>query len=174
MKAILILVLVAAALLAGARQSSARPLRGFVTLGVMSDLNDQHFPTIGGGIVLDLINSWVSVGGQGDVLFSNGYAAGRGGPIAQANIVRRQRFRLFAIGGLIWGEEAGPMFGAGLEMWSKGPIGFRVSVEDYLAQVAGFDCGFYGFSQSYCDANLHGGRSYIGHQPSARFGISWR
>lgn len=174
MKALLIAIVVAAGVVGAPRQSSAQQPRGFVTFGLSSDVNDQHFPGIGGGIVVDLWKTWISVGGEGDVFFSNGYVAGRGGPIAQANFIRHRAFRPFVIAGYGWGEQAGPMFGAGVELWSRGRIGFRASVQDHLAQIGGFDCGSLGYDQSYCDANLRGGRAYIAHQPSVQFGIVWR
>ena len=174
MKAMLVATVVAAMGFAGPRQAAAQQPRGFIMFGISSDVNDQHFPGIGGGVLFDLAKSWVSVGGQGDIFFSNGYVAGRGGPIAQANLTRHRAFRPFAIGGFGWGEESGPMFGAGIDVASRGRIGFRASVQDYLQQVGGFDCRVLGYSQSYCDANLHGGRPYTPHQPSVQLGIVWR
>ena len=67
---------------------------------------------------------------------SNGYFAGRGGPIAQANFNNRGAFLFFAIGGSALGEESGPMFGAGVELGTRGRVGFRATVQDYREKVS--------------------------------------
>ena len=107
MKALSIAIAVVGVVVGAPLQSSAQQPRGFVTFGISSDVNDQHFPGIGGGAVFDLWKPWISVGAEGDVFFSNGYAAGRGGPIAQANFVRHRVFRPFVMGGYGWGEVVG-------------------------------------------------------------------
>src|SRR4030095_530340 len=80
--------------------------------------------------VFDLINSWVSVGGEGDLFVSDGYGAGRAGPIGQFNFIRHRALRPFVIGGVAWGENDGPMVGSGMELWARDRIGFRVSAQD--------------------------------------------
>src|SRR3954447_4145431 len=136
--------------LAGSSQVSAQQLQGFVTGGSSAGENGEQFPTIGGGLLIDVARGWVSAGGQADVFFSNGYATGRGGVLAQANIVRRRAVRPFIVGGFGWGEDAGPTFGAGIEVWS-GRVGFRASVQHYETRVRSFDCAFFGVSQASCD-----------------------
>jgi hypothetical protein len=158
---------------AGPSQVSAQQLQGFVTGGTSAGENREQFPTVGGGVLLDVAKGWASVGGQGDVFFSNGYATGRAGVLAQGNIVRRRAFRPFVVGGYGWGEDAGPMFGAGIEWWS-GRLGFRASVQHYRTHVQGFDCLHFGYTQAQCDADFRGGQPYTQHQPSVQFGVSWR
>lgn len=65
MRLMWIAAIVVAALLAGPRQSSAQELRGFVTLVISSNVNDEHDPGIGAGVVLDLAKGWVSVANRG-------------------------------------------------------------------------------------------------------------
>jgi opacity protein-like surface antigen len=173
MRSIPIAVLTAALAVSAAQAAAAQQWLGYAALSVNSDLNDQRFPGIAGGVLVDVARSWVSVGGQGDMFFSGGYVAGRGGPIAQINVLGRSPVRAFVLGGYAWGEQAGPMIGAGVDI-GKGRVRFRVSVQDYLARVNGFDCALMGLEQAYCDANFHGGRSYTGHQPSVQVGIVWR
>ena len=172
MKAMLIAVMTTLAV-AGASRVSAQQPQGFVTGGISTGENDERFPTVGGGVLFDVARGWVSAGAQGDLFFSNGYVAGRGGVLAQANVIRRRAVRPFVVGGFGWGEDAGPTFGAGIEVWS-GRVGFRASVQDYRTHVLGFDCLSLGYTQAYCDANLRGGKPYTQHQPSVQFGIVWR
>ena len=161
---------------AGPSQVSAQQLQGFVTGGTSAGENREQFPTIGGGVLLDVAKGWASVGGQGDIFFSNGYAAGRGGLLAQANVIRRRAVRPFFVGGYSWGEDAGSTFGAGIEWWS-GRIGFRASVQDYRAHIQRFgyvDCLQQGGTASACDAALREAKPLTKHLPTVQFGISWR
>lgn len=128
LSSMLMLVAVAAAVFVGPRELSAQRRSAFATIGVV---NFRDSPVIvapiGGGLVFDVLDSWASVGGRGDLLFSGGYFSGRGGPIAQINFIRDRAFRPFAIAGFAWGEEAGAMFGAGIEAWSQGRAFGRAS-----------------------------------------------
>ncbi len=136
--------------LIGLRESSAQQLHGFVTGGIHSDGQkryEQHYPGVGGGVLFAMMKSRFELGGQGDFVLSGGYASGRGGPVGQLNFIRNRALRPFAIAGVARGENSGPMFGAGVELWSRGRV--RVSAHDYLAA-----------------ATLH--------QASVQFGISWR
>jgi len=120
----------------GASPVAAQERHYFVTGGFSRSINDELFPGVGGGVLVELPGSWVSVGARGDVLFSGGYAAGRGGPIAQVALVRRRSARPFVMAGFAWGEEAGPMLGAGIDVWSRGRTGFRASFQDYVTNVS--------------------------------------
>lgn len=155
-----------------APRAEAQEWRGFANAGVMSDVNEQRFPSFAGGVLFDLPTSWVSAGAQGEVFVSWPYAAGRGAVFGQANVVRRGAVRPFLLAGYGWGESAGMMFGGGVEVRVPNRrIGLRATVEDYVTQVAGFDCGYLGYSQSYCDQSLRGGRAYAVHQLAVRVGI---
>jgi hypothetical protein len=169
--AIGVVVLMLVAALSHGRPANAQELRGFAGAGVASDLNSRY-PAAGGGVLLDLPGSWVTAGGEADLFTSGGYVAGRGAAFGQGNVIRRGTVRPFGLAGYGWGESGGPMIGAGVDVRFPGRrIGLRASVEDYLVQVHGFDCGSLGYTQSYCDANLKVGRAYTGHQVSMRFGI---
>ena len=136
MRTLTIAAVIAAATLVTAESASAQNFRGFVGGGVMSDVNDEHFPTAGGGVLFDLGQPWVSAGGQGEVFFSWPYVAGRGGMFLQGNVVPKGPVRPFVLAGFGSGESDGAMFGAGVEFRPRaGAAGFRASVEDYLAKV---------------------------------------
>ena len=151
--------------------AAAQDLRGFVTAGTVSDLNDQRFPAFGGGVAVDLGTPWVSAGAQGEVFVSWPYYAGRGGLFVQGNVLGRRAIRPFILAGFGDGEYAGPMIGAGIELRPHGHLGLRATVEDYLGRVEGFDCAAYGVSRSGCDAYLHGGQPYTFHQLTLRVGL---
>jgi hypothetical protein len=157
-------------------ETSAQRLHGFATFGVHEDINKEFFPGAGGGVVLDFLNSWASAGGQGDLFFSNGYVSGRGGPIGQFHFIRQGLMRPFATAGYVWGEVTGPgpTVGGGLEFWSKGRFGFRADAQVYPITTEGLNCAALGYSQSYCDTYLNGGRPHTSYPVSVRVGISWR
>ena len=176
MKTVVIGVFMTVLAVAAPSEVSAQQLQGFVTGGSSAGENGEQFPTIGGGVLVDVARGWVSVGGQGDVFFSNGYATGRGGVLAQANVIGRRAVRPFIVGGFAWGEDAGSTFGAGIEVWS-GRVGFRASVQDYRTHPLGFDvvdCIQRGDTESFCDARLREAKPGTKHQPSVQFGIVWR
>jgi hypothetical protein len=136
-----IAVFVVVATVAAAGRLGAQDLRGFVAAGVMSDPNGQRFPAFGGGVLIDLGQPWLSAGGEGEMFVSWPYFAGRGAVFAQGNVMRRGPLRPFVVGGMGFGESAGPMFGAGIDVRpGNRRIGVRAAVEDYLAHVEGFDC----------------------------------
>ncbi len=168
----IVVVLIVVGVLAQAGAVSAQQVRGFAGGGIVSDLNDQRFATILGGAVVDLPTSWFSAGGQADMFISWPYVAGRGTVFGQVNIVGRGPVRPFLLGGYGFGEDAGPMIGGGVEVRPPNRrLGLRVSVEDYLASVGGFDCVGLGYTQSYCDTNLKGGRADTGHQVTVRIAV---
>ena len=156
------------------RSGAAQALSGFGTFTINSDVNGQRFTGASGGVLIDLAGSWVSAGVQGDVFVSWPYFAGRYGPVGQLNVVRRGPVRMFAIGGYSWGEQSGPMIGAGVEFWTGDHLGFRATVQDYLARMQGVDCTHFTYDRAFCEAELHGGNPWVGHQPTVQLGITWR
>ena len=171
MRILRIPVLVVLATVAGASVVSAQNVRGFVTGGVISDVNQQRFPSAGGGVLVDVGQPWVSAGAQGETFWQWPYFAGRGTIFGQGNLVPRGPIRPFILGGVGFGETAGPMFGGGVELRPPNQrVGLRVSVEDYVVRIGGLDCGSYGL-QSYCDANPRDARGYTEHQVTVRVGV---
>jgi hypothetical protein len=109
--------------------------RGFADAGQGSTVNGSKFGTFGGGLVVDLGQPWFSAGAQGEALTSGGYYAGRGAVFGQVNPLGRSPFRPFVLGGYGFGEEAGPLVAAGLEVRpAGGRLGFRLAVEDYMTR----------------------------------------
>jgi hypothetical protein len=108
-------------------------LRGFAVAGGGSTGGGTNFRTFGGGLTADLGQPWVSAGAQGEALTSGGYYAGRGAVFGQVNPFGRSAIRPFVLGGFGFGEEAGPLVGAGVELRpTGGRFGFRLAVEDYI------------------------------------------
>ena len=153
---------------------AAQPLAGFASFGVHQDTNDQSNVSVSGGVTLDLPTEWVSAGAMGDLFMSWPYFGGRATLFGQGNLMRRQKVRPFVLGGVGWGEFAGPMFGGGIEIRSAKGLGLRVSVQDYLAKIEGFDCGRLGYDKDYCESNWNGGRPYTKHQVTVLVGVAWR
>jgi hypothetical protein len=171
MRASGIVVLIVLAAAPGVSVVSAQDLRGFVGGGVISDVNHQRFPSLGGGVVVDVGQPWVSAGAQGETFWQWPYFAGRGAVFAQGNLSPGRRIRPFVLGGVGFGESAGPMFGGGVEFRSphRRP-GLRVSIEDYVSRVGGLDCASPGL-HSYCDANQRAATDRVEHQVAVRVGV---
>lgn len=170
MRILKVVAVMTLATLAGVRCASAQDVRGFVNGGVMSDMNNQHFPAVAGGALVDLGQPWVSAGAQGEVFMSWPYFGGRGAVFGQGNLVARGPVRPFVLGGFGWGESAGPMFGGGVDVGPRDRrIGFRFAIEDYLLRASGYDCSVVG-----CAADPHGGRPFTGHQVTVRVGLLFR
>ena len=137
-----VFVVTAIALLAGAHAASAQEVRGLTFGGLTGDVNGQSYPAFGGGVLVDLGQRWVSAGAQGEAFVSWPYFAGRGALFGQGNLAPGKLVNPFVVGGVGFGEDAGPMFGAGLEARVPGQrVGFRFSVEDYTVRFNGFDGG---------------------------------
>ena len=169
----IVFALVLAGSVAVPRAGAAQPLFGFATLSHNSDLNGQRFGGASGGVLVDLARAWISVGAEADLFVSWPYFAGRVGPLVQVNLLRGAPVRIFALTGTSWGEQAGPMIGGGVEVWTR-RIGFRATVQDYLARVEGIDCGLYGIDPQSCETGFHGGRPWTSHQPTVQVGIVFR
>ena len=158
-------LLVAAVVLSVAAVPStagAQPVavRGIAAVGSASDVNREQVFALGGGVVADLGQRFVSAGAQGDAFTSDGYWAGRGSVFGQFNLVRTPAIRLFALTGVGFGEYDGPMVGGGLDIWpDEGRFGFRLAFEDYLVKYDRYDSGL-----------QPAGRT-TGHQLSVKLGV---
>lgn len=118
----------------------AQDTRGFIGAAMSSNVNQDHYAGVGGGVTIDLGTPWVSGGGQGEALISWPYFAGRGALFAQANLPNRSQFRPLMIGGIGMGEDAGPLVGAGVDMRQRGTrYGFRLTVEDYVVRYVSYE-----------------------------------
>ena len=166
------IVMVVFASLSHAGLTSAQELRGFAGAGLVSDVNDNRFPGFGGGVLFDLPTGWLTAGAQGEMFVSWPYVAGRGAVFGQVNPLRRGVVRPVFLAGYGFGVSEGPMIGGGVELRPPDRrIGFRVTVEDYMARVDGLDCVSLGYSPSYCAAELRGGRPYTEHQLTVRVAL---
>ena len=170
MKLSVVIAMAFSVLSGGAAPVSAQQLRGFITAGGSSDLNTYH-PAIDIGVLRDAFTTWVSAGAEADIMFGNGYVSGRGAVFGQANLYPRRNIRPFLLGGFGWGEDSGPVLGAGLEVWAKRRVGLRLNVRDFVAQFGPSSCN--GYPESFCDLYLHGGKPHSIHQPSIHVGVVW-
>jgi hypothetical protein len=149
---------------------SAQDLRGFATGGVTSDVNHQRFPSMAGGLVLNVGQPWLSVGAQGETFWLWPYFAGRGTVFGQGNLTSKGRIRPFVLGGAGFGVYGGPMVGGGVEIrQANRRLGVRVTVEDYLSQISEFDCA--PGSLRHCGTTSRETRSHLEHQVALRVGL---
>ena len=171
MKAVRIIACFALATSAGVSVALAQAVRGFVAGGVISDVNHERFPSAAGGVLVNLGQPWLAVGAQGETFWLWPYFAGRGTVFAQGSLSPKGGIRPFVLGGVGFGESAGPLIGAGVELRPPNRrVGVRVSVEDYLSRIGRWPCESYGL-QSHCEANPRAARGYIEHQLAVRIGV---
>ena len=90
MRALRLAVLLALVTHAGVATVSAQDLRGFVAGGVTSEVTHQ-FPSVAGGVLVNVGEPWVSVGAQGETFWQWPYFAGRGTLFAQGNLISKGR-----------------------------------------------------------------------------------
>jgi hypothetical protein len=153
---------IALVLLVSARSASAQVVRGWAFTGRTSDINAQNFPAAGGGVLAEIGQPWLLVGLQGEALFQLPYVAGRGAAFAEGRILPKSPYRPFVMGGVGFGEDAGPLIGGGLEVGAPNSRwGLRVSVEDYVRRVNVYSFG------------IASGGSELRHQVALRFGITF-
>src|SRR5687768_17391102 len=128
-----VIAIAVAVLLVVAQDASAQQVRGFAFGGSTTDSNNQQFPALGGGVTVDLGQPWLAAGAQGETFFELPYFAGRGAIFAEGRILPRSTVRPFVVGGIGFGEDGGPLVGAGVEIRApRGRLGFRLAIEDYL------------------------------------------
>jgi hypothetical protein len=126
-------------LLACAPSVSAQEVRGFASGGFTTDVNAQRYPAFGGGAVVSLGQPWVSAGVQADAFVSWPYFSGRGVVFGQGNLAPRKPISPFVLAGYGFGEDSGPMIGAGIDLRAPNQrIGFRLAVEDYVLRYRGY------------------------------------
>ena len=104
--------------------------RGFLTVDLpVPNTFREKIVTVGLGGLHDLLDNWISVGGQADF---HGIYSARIGPFAQANVVNHTRYRLFVLGGYAFGENGGTRIGAGVELMPAARrVGLRAIVQRY-------------------------------------------
>ena len=153
---------IALVLLASARPASAQAVRGWAFTGKTSDINGQNFAAAGGGLLVDLGQPWLLAGAQAEALFQLPYVSGRGAAFAEGRIMPKSPYRPFILGGMGFGQDAGPLIGAGFEVGAPNSRwGLRLSVEDFLRRVDIYSLG------------VATGGSEVRHQIALRFGITF-
>ena len=149
-------------LLTSARSASAQPVRGWAFTGRASDNNAQNFPAAGGGVLVDVGQPWLLAGAQGEALFQLPYVAGRGAVFGEGRLMPGSPYRPFVMGGIGFGEDAGPLIGAGIEVGAPNSRwGLRMTVEDYMRRIDGYSIGEFRRAAE------------VRHQVAFRFGITF-
>lgn len=149
-------------ILTSSRSASAEPLRGWAFTGRTIDINAQSFPAAGGGVLLEVWRPWLLAGAQGEALFQLPYVAGRGAVFGEGRLLPASPYRPFVMGGIGFGEAAGPLIGAGIEIGAPNSRwGLRMTLEDYVGRLDG-----YSFAGVTRDPEIR-------HQVAFRFGITF-
>jgi hypothetical protein len=129
-------------------------VRGFAGGGFMTESNDQHFPSVSGGVVVDLGQPWIAIGAQAETFWSGPYFGGRAAWFGQGTVLTKKPARPFALLGQSFGESRGVFFGGGIEIRPAAQRhGVRIAFEDYPTRFTG------------------GGVSRVEHQVALRVGI---
>ena len=127
--------------MAASASASAQEIRGFALGGITRNVNAETFPTVGGGATVDVGVPWLAAGAQGETFFSWPYFAGRGAVFGQARVPSNGPVRALALAGAGFGEDAGPLFGGGVEFRPSGQrLGVRITLEDYLTTITPVAC----------------------------------
>ena len=149
-------------ILTSARSASAQPLRGWAFTGYTSDVNSQSFAAAGGGVLVEVGQPWILAGAQAEALIQLPYFAGRGAVFGEGRIFPASPYRPFVMGGMGFGEDSGPLIGAGIEIGAPNTRwGLRMSLEDYVRRLESYS--FAGFQRA----------PEVRHQIAFRFGITF-
>src|SRR3954469_23822759 len=91
-------------LLGCAQPAAAQEVRGFAFGGATADMNNQTYPALGGGVLVDLGQPWLAAGAQGESFFQFPYFTGRGAVFAEGRLFARSALRPLLLGGYTFGE----------------------------------------------------------------------
>jgi hypothetical protein len=159
MRVAALIVLFAAA---GAVGAAAQDIGGYVTAGTGSIdylVHRETIPQFAVGVLWRIADDRIRVGAEANAMTSNRYWSGRGGPVAEVVLIRRERFSPFVRGGRFFGEDTSWVAGAGVDIWLKDRTGLRLMVQDAFRQSRG---------ASFADD----GRTVF-HEPSFQIGWTW-
>jgi hypothetical protein len=151
-------------LLLGAAAASGQDLGVYVTGGTGSIdylVHRETVPEFAVGVLWNVPGGLVRIGAEGDVLTSNGYIGGRGGPFAEVSIARTALVRPFVRGGRFFGEDTSWMAGAGIDFWVTRRSGVRLIVQD-------------AFRSSRTSPPFEWQTRHVFHEPSVQIGWVWR
>jgi hypothetical protein len=155
-------LLAAGLLISFASAAAAQGFGGYVTAGSGSIdylIHRETIPQGTVGVLWHAASGRIRVGGEADVMTSNGYVSGRGGPLAEVVLVKG-RVQPFVRGGYFVGEDSSWIAGGGVDIWLTPTAGLRLMVQDAFRGLRGLS--------SFDDR-----RSTL-HEPSFQIGWAWR
>jgi hypothetical protein len=120
-------------LVATASGAEARQIGGYVTAGSGSIdylVYRKAIPQASVGVFWQLPGDRVRVGVEADILTSNGYVSGRGGPFAEVTLIRQSRVQPFVRGGYFHGEDSSWVAGGGVDLRVSERGALRLCVQD--------------------------------------------
>jgi hypothetical protein len=141
---------------------AAQDIGGYVTAGTGSIdylVHRETIPQFAGGVLWRIADDRIRIGAEVNAMTSNRYWSGRGGPVAEVVLIRRERFSPFIRGGRFFGEDTSWVAGAGVDIWLRDRTGLRLMVQD-------------AFRQSSVTSFLDDRRTVF-HEPSVQVGGTW-
>jgi hypothetical protein len=145
-----------------AADAAAQDIGGYVTAGTGSIdylVHRETIPQFAGGVLWRIADDRIRVGAEVNAMTSNRYWSGRGGPVAEVVLIRRERFSPFIRGGRFFGEDTSWVAGAGVDLWLGDRTGLRLMVQDAFRQSV---------VRSFFD-----NRRTVFHEPSLQIGWTW-
>jgi hypothetical protein len=128
-----LMALVLGLVLLGPGAAGAQELGGYVTGGTGSIdylVHRETIPQLSVGVHWNVPGGMVRIVGEANVMTSNGYVGGRGGPLAEVSMVQTARIRPFVRGGRLFGEDTSWAAGGGVDFRVTGCSGVRLLVQD--------------------------------------------
>lgn len=162
-----LVTLVAAVLFSAAGDSAfAQGLGGYLTAGTGSIdylVARETIPQAGGGVLWRIADDRLRAGVQVDLLTSNGYYTGRGGPVFELAVgPRNSRVRPYLVSGYFFGEGGGLLAaGGGVDVWLNDHVGVRAFFQDAFRRTS-----VTGYPGAPGAVTLH--------EPSFQVGFVWR
>jgi hypothetical protein len=83
-----------------------------------------------GGVLWRVADDRLRIGAEAELLTSNGYFTGKGGPFVEVSMLRHARVMPFLRDGRFAGEDTSWIAGGGIDVWMNRHGGARVTLQD--------------------------------------------
>jgi hypothetical protein len=121
----------------------------------------ETIPQFSVGVLWNAPGGVVRIGAEANLITSNGYISGRGGPFAEVSVAQTARMRPFVRGGRFFGEDTSWLAGAGIDFRVTNGSGIRLLVQD-------------AFRSSSTSPPFEWQTRHVFHEPSVQVGWVWR
>ena len=124
-------------MISSAAGAAAQDVGGYVAAGSGSIdylVHREAIPQASAGVLWRAAGDRIRVGAEVDLLTSNGYFSGRGGPLVEFAPFRA-RVQPFLRGGYFVGEDSSWIAGGGLDIWLTERSGLRLFAQDAFRRL---------------------------------------